>query len=134
MNSHHAFAPRTLLLVALLVSTSLFGCSQRPADEPDASAEQSQSLTQWLDEQYEQELQLSPIGLTFLGRKDRNDEIDELTYEAFAEQLAWKTASVEELRARFDRDQLTDDERLSYDLWIYQLEEMQATEPFFYDD
>ena len=134
MNSHHAFAPRTLLLVALLVSTSLVGCSQRPAAEPDASAEQSQSLTQWLDEQYEQELQLSPIGLTFLGRKDRNDEIDELTYDAFAEQLAWKTASVEELRARFDRDQLTDDERLSYDLWIYQLEEMQATEPFFYDD
>jgi uncharacterized protein (DUF885 family) len=28
---------------------------------------------------------------------------------------------------------LTPDELLSYDLWIYQLEKMQASEPFFYD-
>ena len=38
------------------------------------------SLTQWLDEQYEQELQFSPIELTFLGRKERNDELDAFTY------------------------------------------------------
>lgn len=134
MTTQHAFSPRTLLLLAPFIIAGLAGCSLRSADEPNANAEQPQSLTQWFDEQYEQELQLSPIGLTFLGRKERNDEIDDLTYEAFAEQLAWKTASVEELRSSFDRDRLTDDERLSYDLWIYQLEEMRASEAFFYDD
>jgi uncharacterized protein (DUF885 family) len=78
-------------------------------------------------------LQFSPIELTFLGRKESNDELDAFTYEAFAQQLAWKEASVAEMKQRFDTAALTPDELLSYDLWIYQLEKMQASEPFFYD-
>lgn len=100
---------------------------------PETNSATPLSLTQWLDEQYEQELQFSPIELTFLGRKERNDELDAFTYEAFAQQLAWKEASVAEMKQRFDTAALTPDELLSYDLWIYQLEKMQASEPFFYD-
>lgn len=92
------------------------------------------TLTQWLDEQYEQELLFSPIQLTFLGRQERNNELDAFTYQAFAEQLAWKKASVEDMKQRFDTAVLTPDELLSYDLRIYQFEKMQASEPFFYDD
>ena len=128
---------------ALFVTTLLASCGDAPSRFPeDAQApapgqivEQTETdrLNLWLDEQYETELQFSPIELTFLGRNERNDEIDAFTYSAFAEQLAWKTASVEQMQQLFDREQLTGDEQLSYDLWAYQLERMQQSEPFFYD-
>ncbi len=130
--SHRQSAPSAVFLVlcALILIIALGACSQ---GSDGAGEDQRQTLTQWLDEQYEQELQFSPIELTFLGRKERNDELDAFTYEAFTEQLAWKTASVQEMQARFDPAELTPDELLSYDLWFYQLEKMQASQAFFYD-
>ena len=134
-----AFAPQSVRACLVLILAILLAACTQGAEETgkeNASVEAADSaltLTQWLDEQYETELQFSPIELTFLGRKERNDEIDAFTYAAFAEQLAWKTASVEQMQQLFDREQLTGDERLSYDLWAYQLERMQQSEPFFYD-
>lgn len=117
-------------LICVLV---LGACSPASNTTDQSPSAPHPTLTQWLDQQYEQELQFSPVELTFLGRKDRNNELDAFTYEAFAKQLAWKKASVEDMKQRFDVSALTPDERLSYDLWIYQLEKMQASEPFFYD-
>lgn len=127
-----------LAFLGLTLAVALAACSQGPdktsADNTSVkSAQNALTLTQWLDEQYATELQFSPIELTFLGRKERNDEIDVFTYDAFAEELAWKTASVAKMQELFDPEQLTSDELLSYDLWSYQLERMQESEPFFYD-
>lgn len=124
--------------LGLTLGIALAACSQG-ADKTNAEngtvegAKSTLTLTQWLDEQYATELQFSPIELTFLGRKERNDEIDAFTYEAFAEQLAWKTASVAQMKELFAPSQLTGDELLSYDLWIYQLQRMQESKAFFYD-
>ena len=134
-----AFAPQPVrACLVLILAILLAACTQEPENTGSGhaaveAADRALTLTQWLDEQYETELQFSPIELTFLGRKERNDEIDAFTYSAFAEQLAWKTASVEQMQQLFDREQLTGDEQLSYDLWTYQLERMQQSEPFFYD-
>ncbi len=124
--------------LGLALAIVLAACSQdtdtTSADNASVEAAQSTvTLTQWLDEQYETELQFSPIELTFLGRKERNDELDAFTLEAFAEQLAWKTESVAQMKELFDPEQLTDDELLSFDLWAYQLQRMQESEAFFYD-
>ena len=134
-----AFAPQPVrACLVLILAILLAACTQEPENTGSEhaaveAADRALTLTQWLDAQYETELQFSPIELTFLGRKERNDEIDAFTYSAFAEQLAWKTASVEQMQQLFDREQLTGDEQLSYDLWAYQLERMQQSEPFFYD-
>ena len=134
-----AFAPQPVrACLVLILAILLAACTQEPENTGSEhaaveAADRALTLTQWLDEQYETELQFSPIELTFLGRNERNDEIDAFTYSAFAEQLAWKTASVEQMQQLFDREQLTGDEQLSYDLWAYQLERMQQSEPFFYD-
>ena len=134
-----AFAPQPVrACLVLILAILLAACTQGPENTGSEhaaveAADRALTLTQWLDEQYETELQFSPIELTFLGRNERNDEIDAFTYSAFAEQLAWKTASVEQMQQLFDREQLTGDEQLSYDLWAYQLERMQQSEPFFYD-
>ena len=103
------FAPQPVrACLALILAILLAACTQGAEEtgKENASVEAADSaltLTQWLDEQYETELQFSPIELTFLGRKERNDEIDAFTYAAFAEQLAWKTASVEQMQQLFDR-------------------------------
>ena len=109
--------------------------STSTAVQPQATEQNvsKQSITEWLDNKYEKELQFSPIQMTFLGRKERNDEIDEFTYEAFAEQMNWKQASAKEMREQFDYADLSDDEKLSYDLWAFQAQQMVDSAEFFHN-
>jgi len=119
---------------------ALSACSPEPASTNTAVQTQApaqtistQSLTQWLDEKYEQELKFSPLQMTFLGRKERNDEIDKFTYEAFAEQMNWKQASEKEMQTQFDYASLSNDEKLSYDLWEFQSQQMVDSAEFFHN-
>ena len=84
-----AFA-RQLALGALIV-LGLSACSQSPEVDTKAPTKSEQTLTPWPDAQYEDELQFSPIELTFLGHKQRRREIDAFTVAAFAGQLARMT-------------------------------------------
>lgn len=106
-----------------------------PASEPVelSQDELSARLNAWFDEKYEEELQFSPIQLTFLGRKDRNDQIDSFTYEAAEAQLAWRRATVAEMEATFEYGALSSVDQISYDLWKYQFEQEEAALPFFYN-
>ena len=131
-----ANSPRALysyLLLGLIFILALAACAPKGGPVKETMVEDTLTLTQWLDEQFEIELQFSPIGMTFLGRKARYSELDSTTYESFYEKMAWKIASAKEMQRRFDRDQLSNDERLSYDLWLYQLEQMREADAFFYD-
>lgn len=87
-------------------------------------------LSLWFDEKYEEELRFSPMTMTFLGRKDRYGEIDSMTDESTLEQLAWRKKTVEDLKANFDYEKLSADAKTSYDLWIYQYEEAKASAQF----
>lgn len=130
----------------LLVAVSLAACDQ-PKQHTDLSknAEQAEQvaettevdqksetdkLNEWFEVKYEEELMRSPLGLTFIGRKERYGEIDDLSVEAQDEQLALKRASVEEMENSFDYDKLSDDAKLSYDLWKYQFEQMERAAQF----
>lgn len=96
------------------------------AEEAAAAAEQSAALNAWFDAKFEEQLQFSPIGLTFLGRKDRNEEIDCFTVVCADEQLAWQKAATEELKSTFDYESLSPTDKDSYDLWVYQYERAAA--------
>ncbi len=113
------------LLVALLALLALTGAA--------AEQTETQRLNTWLDEQYEQQLQFSPISLTFQGRKDRNDEVDDLSYAAFEKQLNWLGESVAAMEKNFDYDRLDSQGKLSWDLWKNQYEMDLAGKPFFYN-
>lgn len=95
--------------------------------------ELSAKINAWFDEQYEEELQFSPIGLTFLGRKEQYDTLGDFSVEAFLEQAAWKKASVEDMEATFDYDALSPEDQISYDIWKYQSEQTQAGIPYIYN-
>jgi len=122
-------------LFAFLLGSALAACGNQtdttvtrtdatPAVEPTgaATAEKSETdkLNEWFEVKYEEEILMSPMTLTFQGRKQRYGEIDDMSEQAEEDQLAWKRASVEEMKSTFDYAKLSDDAKLSYDLWEHQ--------------
>lgn len=129
---------KSLLFIA--VASILAGCNPTQESnisqsniasnaEPTASAtvtSTSERLNQWFDEKFEQQLQTSPIQMTFLGRKDKYSQIDEVTLAAEQQQLEWLAATVTELKANFVYDELDLEAQTSYDVWVYQYEMAKA--------
>ena len=102
------------------------------ASDADIQAETAR-LNAWFDEKYEEQLMMSPIRLTFLGRKDRHGEIDDMSYEAAQEQLDWRLATVAEMESSFDYDKLTPEAKNSWDIWKYQAEQAEEGMQYFYN-
>ena len=101
-----------------------------PQSEEVASQSETDKLNAWFEVKYEEELMMSPISLTFQGRKERYGEIDDMSEAAEDEQLEWQGQSVAQMKSDFDRDTLTDDAKLSYDLWEYQYDQALASSKF----
>jgi uncharacterized protein (DUF885 family) len=78
------------------------------------------TINTWFDTEYEELLQMSPLELTTQGRKDRYDQIDDLSEEAEDKKLAWMEASVAEMKEKFAYESLSPEAKISYDLWEYQ--------------
>ena len=114
-----------LYALSLLI---LCGCG-----DPTES-ESTVNIDDWFDERYEEELQFSPIELSFLGRKEKNDRLDSMTFESFVEHLEWKARTVEVMESLFDYEELTDQQQLSVDVWAYQYEQMLKGKDFFLND
>lgn len=126
---------RITTLLTFLIAVIISGCDNNPTPanpEADAVPEAQLAINEWFDARYEEELQFSPINLTFLGRKERNDELGSFSYDAFAKELAWKKQTVEELKRSYDYPSLSPAEQVSYDIWVYQYERMAESEQFFY--
>lgn len=113
---HHLKINQILITVLFLVFISSCAEKEKPV------VDQSEAINTWLDEKFEEELQQSPITLTFLGRKDQYGKLDDMSEEAEEKQLAWMASTVEELKTTFDYENLNADDKLSYDLWVYRYE------------
>jgi uncharacterized protein (DUF885 family) len=94
------------------------------AQTPDESAR----LNAWFERKFEEQLALSPIQQTFLGRKATG--IDDMSIAAQDKQLAMLRASVAEMRKTFDYARLSPEVQTSYDIFIYQLEQADAAMRF----
>ena len=97
--------------------------------EADITAETAR-LNEWFETQYEEELQFSPINMSYLGRKDKYGQLDDLSVEANDAALERLRASTAEMESSFDYNLLTEEAKLSYDLWKYQLDEAEAEAAF----
>ncbi|GAB2191697.1 DUF885 domain-containing protein [Sessilibacter sp. MAH1] len=135
-------------VLAALTTLSLMGCTLG-AGAPDKSAatdysssavaqvydaevikKESERLNAWFDEKFEQNILRSPIGLTFLGRSERQGEIDDFSEAAFEENLELVKANLAELKSSFDYNKLSSDAKVSYDIWVYQAEQNLAQDKF----
>jgi len=93
-------------------------------------AAETERLNAWFEEKFEAELLESPIQLTFLGRDERQGEIDDFSEAAQNAQLQRTLANAAELAASFDYEKLTPDAKISYDIWMYQAETAKAADAF----
>ncbi|WP_371188805.1 DUF885 family protein [Thalassotalea maritima] len=134
--------------IALIVSLSFAACAVQASPAHTLTASQSvqadavvtskqlsesQRLNQWFAEKYEQQLQRSPLRMTMLGRKDKYDEIDDVSVQAEDAEFAWLEQSVAELKSGFDYDKLSDEAKISYDIWLYQYEQQKQGRAFRYN-
>ena len=113
-----------------VTSETLQTSTESKANPSETKQSESQRLNLWFAEKYEQQLQMSPIGLTFLGRKDKYDEIDDMTEAAQLKQLEWQAATVKEMSAKFDYELLDQETKTSYDIWVHQYESAQEGQQY----
>ena len=114
-------------LIAIAFALALAGCARAPSPETSAApvaaspqadvAGETARLNQWFEKKYEEQLHFSPLQLTFQGRKDLYDQLDDMSVQAQRDRVAWQKASVEEMERSFDYASLGDDGKTSYDLW-----------------
>ena len=82
------------------ISTDNASAKTATAVEQQVKTE-SERLNDWFDAKYEEQLLSSPIMLTFLGRKERYNEINDMSEAEEKRQLAWQAATVSELKGTF---------------------------------
>ena len=122
------------ILLSSIAALALVACSpEATTPTPDVSAStavtaeaiaaESARLNIWFDAKYEEELMRSPLTLTSLGRKERYDEVDDVSEAAQLAELEWRRTSVAEMEANFEYDLLDDETKLSYDLWKFILDD-----------
>lgn len=126
-------------LLILLTALALAGCNPGlPADQTAAPpvaadaaavADDSARLNTWFEQRFEEHLAFRPMRKTYLGRKDGYDQIDDLSEAAHDRWLAWLRNTVTELRASFDYQALSAEDRISWELWVYQLERAEQALP-----
>ncbi len=132
------------LLLPLLVSLLIAACSDdNPASSTSsidtastpviaAAAVETERLNTWLDAQYEEQLDFSPQTRTVLGEKTDNDKLNDYSLEGANQQLEWLRQSVASMRSGFVYDNLTEEGKLSWDMWEFGLAQAESSVPFQY--
>ena len=122
-----------LLLVACGESgtdTSVATTTEVPASTETSPVAETIRFNNWLDEQYDEQLDFSPQTRTQLGEKTDNDKLNDFSLEGVSERLDWLRQSVATMQAEFDYERLTEDGKLSYDMWAYGLAQAERSLPY----
>ena len=121
-----------LVLVACGDNSTPTTSTPAPAAPPQAVPELSETerLNAWLDEQYEEQLDFSPQTRSVLGDRTDYDRLNDQTLAARERNLQWLRDSVATMEADFDYEALTDDGKLSYDMWVYSLQQAERAAPY----
>ncbi|WDF55050.1 DUF885 domain-containing protein [Mucilaginibacter sp. KACC 22063] len=104
------------ILLALVCAAALAGCKQ-PANKTSSN----QDIAKLFDNYYEDRLKLYPLEATFNGDKRYNGELKNDGSAAFQKQSHDFFAGYLTKLKAFDRDKLSDEDKLSYDILLYQL-------------
>ncbi len=121
-----------LVLVACGDNSTPTTSTPAPAAPPQAvpGLSETERLNAWLDEQYEEQLDFSPQTRSVLGDRTDYDRLNDQTLAAGERNLQWLRDSVATMEADFDYEALTDDGKLSYDMWAYSLQQAERAAPY----
>ena len=127
---------RLLQAMGMLLVGTLVACSEPTESQSEAAIStasqqtETQRLNAWLDEQYAEQLETSPMTKTALGDKTDYGQLDDFSLAAEERDLEWLRESVTTMLSEFDYARLTDDGKLSYDMWKFSLERAEAGVPY----
>ncbi|KAA9346426.1 DUF885 domain-containing protein [Larkinella humicola] len=108
-----------LLLVSALLMASMMACNSKTGQENTAA---NADFAQTVDTYYEERLKLFPIEATYQGDNRYNDLLPNSISQAFLGQTkAFYTDYLEKIKA-FDREKLSDQDKISYDILKRELE------------
>lgn len=111
-----------LLTVVIATALSVSPATAQPSDAQAAVASTtSQALHRLFAEEWERSLRESPEGASYRGDKRYNDRWADDSLGAIAAREAADRAALQRLKA-IDRNTLSADDRLSYDVMAWQLE------------
>ncbi|MCY4358903.1 MAG: DUF885 domain-containing protein [Gammaproteobacteria bacterium] len=122
-----------LLLIVLLAACGEGLTLENSVDEAEAGLPElteTERLTVWLDQQFNQQLDFSPQMRSVLGQKTGYHQLDNATLEAEQKILDWQRHSVASMHNDFDYANLTEDGKLSWDMWEYALQQAEAAFPY----
>lgn len=111
-----------LILTAATAPLTLSACTAGTRDTPNRESlvqAESDRLNTWFKNQYEDDLAISPMSRTYLGRPGDQDRLDDISQTAIDERAAIAKARLDTLRRDFDVDRLDPQTRLSYELFEF---------------
>jgi uncharacterized protein (DUF885 family) len=117
-----------VLSLALAPAAILVGAPTPAAAQP--SQAQAERLRIFLDDEYAQSLKLSPQQATAFGDKEGLDKLNDLSEAADLQRLQWRRASAARMKARFQRDKLPLEAKISWDMWIDELDSAELAYKF----
>lgn len=129
----------TFTAIAAVLALAACGQTNTTTDTPakpaivkvtPAMKAETARLNEWFEKTYEAELQFSPIQMTFLGRDELQDKIDDFSIEAMDAAMQRSRDNLAALKANFDYDKLTPEGKISYDIWVYQAETAEKSNAF----
>ncbi|WP_411290296.1 DUF885 domain-containing protein [Sphingorhabdus sp.] len=106
--------------VVTAIAASLLSVSPARAQELTLAAvpeTEDARLTAFLDGEFSEYLKQQPQIATRLGMKEGGDRWNDISDEAAADQVAWRNASVARMKASFNRDALSPEAQVNYDIW-----------------
>ena len=122
------------ILCAAGLAASVLACGSPTSSQPEASsgpaARQTQTLTDYLNGEFEEELARQPEWATAMGRKDHYDKLDDRSEMAQQIELEWRRQSVQEMKAQFDRSRLSAEDQTSFDMWATELDDAELRAKF----
>ncbi len=95
---------------------ALPAAAQTPA--ASSAAAEDARLTAFLDAEFAEMLKFQPQTATRLGLKDGADRWNDISDSAADAFVAWRQASAARLKAAFDRDKLSPQAQVNYDIWL----------------
>ena len=114
--------------ISLLFATAAFGScapfafAAEPATQNATAASEDVRLTAFLDAQFAKQLELMPETATYLGLKEGNDRFSDNSDAGQLKLLAFRRASVAEMKNKFDREALSPAGKTNYDIWANELD------------
>jgi uncharacterized protein (DUF885 family) len=110
-----ALAALVLTATPLVIAMPSPAAAQAPADE-------TQRFNGFLNQEFAEALKFSPQTATTLGRKEGYDKLNDLSEAGELKALEWRRGSVARMKQGFQREKLSVEGKISFDMWSQELD------------